>query len=457
MLGLNSSTPTIDDSVTLNTYYSWTFGQDVINGLIHEISEGGLGRVGGLGDQNGVWSTMDLFRYSASGVPDYTDGRDGVTTYFSSNGGATTSQSAGLSFNNQYSSPSTRVNKGDPADWTQNAVFGSTGGGETLTLTQTELDVMEALGWNVSLPQEVFTTSGNWETPTDWSDGFMPITPEDAFIGVLNAVTATLTSNVTVNSIGTNTISALEISDGAHLTATDGTVLNPADTFTWASGNLGAIEIDVGSTLTIGNTFDNEGSTTVGVILCSAGGNGALDLNGTVTLNGSSGSSGSGFVYLGQQSSTFQADSTGSITGGRLVNVNNTIVGGGTINLSSFDNQSGGTVDANQSEGNWLQIIASTFTNEGIMNVESRSVLDLGKDGGTGSLANTGTIAIQSQGDLAISGAYTITGSGATDFKGAGRAPAPKSPATGARRRHSRMKAPSMRTTRARSATGPTI
>ena len=416
MLGLNKSTPTIDDSVTLNTYYSWTFGQDVINGLIHEITEGGLGRVGGLGDQNGVWSTMDLFRYTASGVPDYTDGRDGVTTYFSSNGGATTSQSAGLSFNNQYTSPSTRANKGDPADWTQNAVFGSTGTGETLTLIQTELDVMAALGWNVSLPQEVFTASGNWETPTDWSDGFMPITPEDAFIGVLNAVNATLTSKVTVNSIGTNTISTLEISGGGHLTATNGTVLNPADSFTWASGNLGAIEVDPGSTLTIGDKFDNAGSTTVG-FTSSGSGNGSLVLNGTVTLNGA------GTVNLGQQGS--QAFSTGSITGGGLVNVDNTIVGGGLINLSSFDNQSSGKVDANQSEGNWLQIIASTFTNEGVMDVESRSVLDLGKDGGTGSLTNTGTIVIQGQGDLAISGAYTITtpstsSSGAIDFKGAG-------------------------------------
>ena len=34
---------------------------------------------------------MDLFRYNSSGVPDYTDGRDGQTTFFSYNGGATIS------------------------------------------------------------------------------------------------------------------------------------------------------------------------------------------------------------------------------------------------------------------------------------------------------------------------------------------------------------------------------
>ena len=82
MLGLSSITAAIDDTITLNTSYNFSYGQDVINALTHEISEGAMGRVGGLGDQNGVWSTMDLFRFNASGVPDYTDGRDGQTTYF---------------------------------------------------------------------------------------------------------------------------------------------------------------------------------------------------------------------------------------------------------------------------------------------------------------------------------------------------------------------------------------
>ncbi len=412
-LGLTMSAPSTDDTVTLNSNIKWAFAQDAINALTHELSEGALGRVGGLGDQNGKWSTMDLFRYTAAGVYDTTDGRDGQPTYFSSDGGAATSASAGLSFYNEYNG-STYKSNGDPDDWNQNAVFGGNGAGETYSLSQTELDVIAALGWKVALPQEIMTTSGNWETPTNWIDGFMPITPEDAFIGVLNNVSATLTSKVTVNSIGTNAASTLEISSGGHLTATNGTALNPADTSTLASGNLGAIDVDTGSTLTIGDTFDNEGSTTVGVILSSAGGNGSLVLNGTVTL------SGFGALNLGQQSGTFQANSTGSITGGGLVNVNNTIAGGGTIDLSSFDNQSSGTVDADQDEGNWLQIIASNFTNEGAMTVESRSVLDLGRDGGTGSLTNTGTIAIQSEGDLAISGAYTIAGGGGIGFEGAG-------------------------------------
>jgi hypothetical protein len=205
MLGLSTATPNtskgqFDDTVTLNTWFNtpetyngttytpWSYGQDVINGLIHELSEGLLGRVGGLGDQNSVWSTMDLFRYSAANTPeDYTDGRDGKTTYFSSDG-TNLSSAAGLSFYNQYSLGSkgslTYVG-GDTADWTQQAVFGTTGGGETLTLNQTELNVMAALGWKVSLPQAVFTARSDlWQTATAWGQGFAPITPQDALIGL---------------------------------------------------------------------------------------------------------------------------------------------------------------------------------------------------------------------------------------------------------------------------------
>ncbi len=147
MLGLSSTTPSTDATITLNTYYGWSYGQDVINTLEHEIAEGAMGRIGGLGDQNGVWSTMDLFRYNAAGKPDYTDGRDGLTTYFSYNGGVTTSAAAGLSFSNQYSG-STKVNGNDVADFTQQDVFGLQALGETNVFSQTDLQIMDVLGWN---------------------------------------------------------------------------------------------------------------------------------------------------------------------------------------------------------------------------------------------------------------------------------------------------------------------
>jgi hypothetical protein len=145
MLGFSIPSQNPEDTVTLNTSYNWSYGQDVINTLEHEISEGGMGRIGGLGDQNSFWSTMDLFRYNAAGQHDYTDGRDGKTTFFSYNGGATLSR---LSFNNEFNSQGLQVNGGDVADFTQQDVFGTGDPGETNTLSQTDIQMMEALGWN---------------------------------------------------------------------------------------------------------------------------------------------------------------------------------------------------------------------------------------------------------------------------------------------------------------------
>jgi hypothetical protein len=219
--------------VTLNTSYNWSFGQDVVNGVEHELSEGGLGRVGGLGDQNGAWSAMDLFRYSAANVHDYTDGRDGKTTYFSANG-TTLSSSVGLSFNNEYSG-GTNVNSGDTADFTELDVFGTGNTGETNTLSQTDLNIMNALGWDSALPQDVWVASGagNWTTvnATDWEtnegDAYVPVIPQDAFIGTASTTAqVTVGSNETVNSIGTNTASTLIIADGITFTATEGEAAN---------------------------------------------------------------------------------------------------------------------------------------------------------------------------------------------------------------------------------------
>jgi len=105
----------------------------------------------------------------------HSNGADGQTTYFSSDG----ANLSGLSFNNQLNSDGTQNNTGDTADWAsgQQGVFGDTGVGETFTLNQTELDLIHALGWNYTLPQEVFLPAGggptDWQTPTAWVDGFM--------------------------------------------------------------------------------------------------------------------------------------------------------------------------------------------------------------------------------------------------------------------------------------------
>ncbi|RBP16188.1 hypothetical protein DFR50_106150 [Roseiarcus fermentans] len=454
MLGLTSTTGGPDLSVTLNSFYSWTFGQDVVNGLTHELSEGGLGRIGGLGgtapttpsSSNDSWSVMDLFRYTAAGKTDYSNGRDGQTTYFSSNGGATLSDQNDaaqgeptLSYNNQYNSNGTQANKGDTADWTQTQLFGATGTGETLTLTQTELDVLEALGWKISLKQDVFTAGlGGWETATDWSAGSTPITPQDASIGgASGAAIVTLNANVTINSVATSANSELAIgtSQASTLIAVHGTVLNSEDTSSVASGNLGKIGVIVGSALQIGGTFDNAGTLAIGTAPSGkgAGTNGDLyidDTSGPVTLNGG------GTVDLGQAANAGQSliHTTGSIlnapgtSGDGLINVNNTITGGGTITLGRFDNQASGRVQASQAGGAALQISASTFTNEGVMTAESGATLDLGKAGATETLTDTGNgtttgaVLVDSGAHLAISGNLTAAGSGGIALKGAGAA-----------------------------------
>jgi hypothetical protein len=445
MLGLTTTTGSPDLTVTLNTADTGLddLGQDVINGLTHELSEGGLGRIGGLGGSGtGSWSTMDLFRYNASGDPDYTNGRDGDVTYFSNNGGATLSNQNNpnkgaptLSYNNQYNSSGTQANKGDTADWTQTQVFGATAGGETLTLDQTELDVMEALGWNLSLKQDVFDEAlGGWETPTNWSTGSMPITPQDAYIGgVSGDMVVTLNSNVTVNSIATSADAEFAIGNGtaSKLIAIDGTVLNSEDASSVASGNLGGIGVEPGSSLQIGNTFDNAGTLAIGK---GAGGSGdsaelyVYDTLGAVTLDGG------GALDLGQlaNASDDEIRTFGDIlnapgtSGNGLINVDNTITGGGVIQLGSFDNQADGKVEASQAGGYALKINAGTFSNEGFLTAESGATLDLGGDGASETLTNTGNgttggaVDIDGGARLAISGNFTVAGSGDMAFKGAG-------------------------------------
>jgi hypothetical protein len=169
MLGLTSTTESPDDIVTLNTSYNWSYGQDVINTIEHEISEGGMGRIGGLGDQNSFWSVMDLFRYNSSGAPDYTDGRDGRTTFFSYNGGATLSS---LSFNNEFNSSGQQVNGGDTADFVQQDVFGTGAPGETNTLSQTDIQIMDTLGWDPQ-PLPVSASGLNFVATADFNNDGM--------------------------------------------------------------------------------------------------------------------------------------------------------------------------------------------------------------------------------------------------------------------------------------------
>jgi len=170
MLGLSSTTPAVDGNITLNTSFNWSFEQDVINATEHQISECVMGRVGGLGDNQNGWSTMDLFRCNDSpalGAFDVTDGRDGKTTFFSFNNGSTLSS---LEFNNLFDKSGQKVNpNADTSDFVETDVFGSTSTGETNTLSATDLDVMDVLGW---IPSSPHGTPGILTTNTTlWENG----------------------------------------------------------------------------------------------------------------------------------------------------------------------------------------------------------------------------------------------------------------------------------------------
>ena len=191
-------------------------------------------------------------------------------TYFSYDGGATLSLAATLSFNNEKGTP---PKNGDTADFTQQDVFGAGNPGETDTLSQTDLEMMDVLGWDPTAEDFWTGGSGSWTSDfvTPWSTGSAPIASQDAWINELNPnLTLSVVAskgNVTVNSIQITNHSSLEIENDSTFAATNGTQLNSDDGGLTAPGNTGSIFVDDGSTLQAGGTFDNP----AGILLQSTG------------------------------------------------------------------------------------------------------------------------------------------------------------------------------------------
>jgi len=216
----NFTSGSFDDAVVLNTYYVSDYGQDAVNALMHELSEGGMGRIGGLGDQNGVWSTMDLFRYTAGGTLDDSDGRDNTLTYFSYNGGASSSQSVGLYFNNEYSG-ATYENGADVADWGLTDptadVFGDVS--TVAGLSQTDDEILGALGWTPMAPAlpdlRAYVTLASSTAPAEGSVG-VNLYDLNFGSGAAGASTTTLyiSSTATIDGSGSDTVIGT-VSEGA--------------------------------------------------------------------------------------------------------------------------------------------------------------------------------------------------------------------------------------------------
>lgn len=112
---------------------------DAIGVLEHEISEA-MGRVAYYPDDEGLYSPLDLFRYTSAG----TLATDATAAYFSIDGGNTNLDA----FNNYL------ANRGDAGDWST-AVSGDfydafSSSGVANTVSATDLNVMEMLGYTLA-------------------------------------------------------------------------------------------------------------------------------------------------------------------------------------------------------------------------------------------------------------------------------------------------------------------
>lgn len=149
MLGLATQVGQPDDTISFREGVVTDGEEAAIEDL---IPEGGMGRFGGLGGigsgpwtgpSAGVWSIMDLFRFNLLGKPDYSNGRDGQPTFFSYNGGLTTSFVVPLTFTNQFNLDGTTLgNNSNPSDFNGHDNFELDG------RAQTDIEIMDAIGWN---------------------------------------------------------------------------------------------------------------------------------------------------------------------------------------------------------------------------------------------------------------------------------------------------------------------
>ena len=154
LLGLSSLTNAADVSVTLNSNLPWSFGQDAVGAIEHEISEGAFGRIESLGIQDTRWAPLDLFRFTAAGARDYTGGRDGLTTFFGVDG----AHLSNFVFHNAVNASG--VDDGqDLGDWdfTAGDAFGAGGPADPGSMSATDLQVLDVLGWT---PNTAAASSG---------------------------------------------------------------------------------------------------------------------------------------------------------------------------------------------------------------------------------------------------------------------------------------------------------
>jgi hypothetical protein len=164
-LGLAPAQSGPEISITLNSSLNWSTPTEIAGAVAHELSEGGLGRIGslGIGDRGPGWAPMDLFRFTASGARDYTGGNDGVRTYFGLDAGHVSNMAYDFALDG--SGVDTGRDLADWATWVQNDDFGPGGPGWSQILTSTDLQVLRALGWGPPVAPPPPVPSGD-----DWAN-----------------------------------------------------------------------------------------------------------------------------------------------------------------------------------------------------------------------------------------------------------------------------------------------
>jgi len=191
----------------------------------HEFSEI-MGRTSWLNGIYGVappaYSVMDMYRYSASGVRDFSVPAPPPysTAYFSIDGGS-----------GNLDTWNTDPGTGDIGDWAASAgndAFDAVAppGVENL-VTPTDLTLMSVLGWDVAASWNS-AVSGDFAAGSNWNTGDVPNSTIGAIIGEPGTYTVTSSENNTIDSLSiTDANTTLSVAAGVF--TVDGTLNNAGD------------------------------------------------------------------------------------------------------------------------------------------------------------------------------------------------------------------------------------
>jgi len=268
---------------------------------------------------------------------------------------------------------------------------------------------------------------GNWISGP-WSTGTAPTSSQDVYIGTNSGAALVFSgANETVNSIATTPNDVLAINNNSTLTVSNGT--GPND-------NLGTIDVEDGSSLNLGGTFDNLAGT---INLMSVGSPTTLAIEGSATLDGGGSVE---FAPNGGQLNFNQL--TGTSSKATLLNVDNDISGNGVIEGLNFINGPNGIVETDNSLGAgdlqiWGNANGGSFDNKGHVFADDGGILQFGVSGVNTTITNSGlieatsgnagalievlgTVSFQGGGQIVLGGPGLngILGIGATDVLGDG-------------------------------------